>query len=92
MLKSMPNAHNYLYNGKELQDEQLGGVNLDWYDYGARFYDPALARFHTIDPKAHILTQQIIPFYLLMKMEKDLESPHISLLELARLSGLQCNS
>ncbi len=26
----------YLYNGKELQDEQLGGVNLDWYDYGAR--------------------------------------------------------
>ena len=32
----------YLYNGKELQDEQLGGVNLDWYDYGARFYDPAL--------------------------------------------------
>lgn len=26
----------YLYNGKELQDEQLGGVNLDWDDYGAR--------------------------------------------------------
>ena len=27
----------YLYNGKELQDEQLGGVNLDWYDYGSCF-------------------------------------------------------
>ena len=39
----------YLYNGKELQDEQLGGINLDWYDYGARFYDPALGRFHTQD-------------------------------------------
>jgi len=34
------------YNGKELQD----GKRLDWYDYGARFYDPALARFHIVDP------------------------------------------
>ena len=41
----------YLYNGKELQDDELAGVNLDWYDYGARFYDASLARFHTLDPK-----------------------------------------
>ena len=44
------NANKYLYNGKELQDNLLGNINLDWYDYGARFYDPALARFHTVDP------------------------------------------
>ncbi len=27
----------YLYNGKELQDDVLNGTALDWYDYGARF-------------------------------------------------------
>jgi hypothetical protein len=28
----------YLYNGKEIQDHELGANNLDWYDYGARYY------------------------------------------------------
>jgi RHS repeat-associated protein len=36
----------YLYNGKELQED------VDWYDYGARMYDAAVSRFHTLDPKA----------------------------------------
>jgi RHS repeat-associated protein len=36
----------YLYNGKELQE------NLQWYDYGARFYDPVIARWTSVDPSA----------------------------------------
>jgi len=36
------------YNSKELQTD----AKLWWYDYGARFYDPVLGRWHSVDPLA----------------------------------------
>ena len=38
----------YKYNGKEL-DRKHG---LDWYDYGARMYDPVVGVWNTVDPLA----------------------------------------
>ena len=46
--KTTISASNYLYNGKEIQWKP----DLNMYDYGARFYDPVIGRFHTLDPKA----------------------------------------
>ena len=43
----------YRYNGKELHTE----LNLGWYDYGARLYDPAIGRFTGVDPIAEKFTR-----------------------------------
>ena len=42
------NTQPYKYNGKELDTHN----GLNWYDYGARHYDPAIARWTAQDPLA----------------------------------------
>jgi RHS repeat-associated protein len=46
-------ANQYQYNGKEWQED----LDLGWNDYGARFYDPAMARWTTMDPLAELYVQ-----------------------------------
>jgi RHS repeat-associated protein len=41
----------YLYNGKEKEDDLFSNNRtLMWYHYGARYYDPQLGRWHSVDP------------------------------------------
>lgn len=51
----------YKYNGKELETE----ASLEEYDYGARFYDPVIARWNTIDPLAEMHTD-LTPYNYVM--------------------------
>ena len=50
------NLNRYLFSGKELQDQSLGGKLLGLYDFGSRFYDPALGRWLNVDPKLEFVS------------------------------------
>jgi RHS repeat-associated protein len=50
-------ANKYQYNGKEWNDD----FGLNWNDYGARWYDPAVARWWAVDPLS-ILRNNVSPY------------------------------
>jgi len=46
--KNISSNQRYKYNGKEF--DRMHG--LDWYDYGARYHDPAIVRWFSVDQLA----------------------------------------
>jgi RHS repeat-associated protein len=45
-------AQKFGFSGKELQDDNIGGTQLNWHDFGARNYDASLGRWMNLDPLA----------------------------------------
>lgn len=52
-------AQDYKYNGKEEQR----GLGLEWLDYGARMYNPQIARFMAVDPLSEKYASQTLYAY-----------------------------
>lgn len=44
--------HKYGFGGKEEQDDDVAGTQLDWLDFGARNYDASIGRWMNLDPLA----------------------------------------
>ena len=59
----------YQYNGKELNDD----FGLNWNDYGARFYDPAIGRWHATDPMAEMYVDQSPYHYVMNNPVKNID-------------------
>jgi len=53
------NKNPYLYNGKELHTE----LNMNLHDYGARYYDAAVGRWWSIDPRCEDGGQESVTVY-----------------------------
>ncbi|WP_428232814.1 AHH domain-containing protein [Flavobacterium sp.] len=50
--RNFAEPYKYKYNGKELQDESIGGNQLNWYDMEARNYMPDIGRWGNMDKLA----------------------------------------
>ncbi len=64
-------AFKYQYNGKELSSE----FGLNWNDYGARFYDPAIGRWNSVDLMAKSYSSYT-PFGYVRNMPINLIDPN----------------
>ncbi len=49
--------HKYGFGGMEEQDDNVGGSQLNWLDFGARNYDASLGRWMNLDPLAEMMTR-----------------------------------
>ncbi len=46
----------HLYNCKELEED----FDLHWYHYGARYYDPQLGKWHSVDPADEFFSPYVL--------------------------------